>query len=259
MEKTILIPNSFYGPIVPAVFRQRLHRFAARVETEEGVEEVHIPNSGRLRELLFPGNQVGLHFEGRNGRKTRYTLVNAQTPSGWAYIDSRLPNRILAKHWRDFPELGGYEKAYPEKVSGASRFDLALYRGEPPEITFLEAKCVTLVREETGLFPDAPTERGRKHLHELAQLAREGRRSMVFFFLQHPAGRKAGANTATDPEFAIAMAEAIKAGVEFYAYRVFPGEKWVELTRVPVEGTVDGKVRRGLKPTAKSEKRSKAR
>ncbi len=234
MDKTILIPNSFYSRIVPAVFQQRLHRFAARVVTEEGEEEVHIPNSGRLRELLFPGNQVGLHFEGGKGRKTRYTLVKAQTSSGWAFIDSRLPNRILARHWRAFPQLSGYEEAYPEKSSGASRFDLVLQRGEPPETTFLEAKCVTLVREETGLFPDAPTERGRKHLLELAQLASNGRRSVVIFFLQHPAGKKAGANEEMDPEFAAAMHKAIKAGVEFYAYRVLPGEKWVELTRVPV-------------------------
>jgi DNA-binding sugar fermentation-stimulating protein len=112
-NKTILIPNSFYGRTVPAIFHQRLHRFAARVETEEGVEEVHIPNSGRLAELLFAGNQVGLHFEGRKGRKTRYTLVKAQTPDGWAFIDSRLPNRILAKHWQDLPPLRGYDKAYP--------------------------------------------------------------------------------------------------------------------------------------------------
>ena len=76
-NKTILIPNSFYGRTVPAIFHQRLHRFAAQVETEEGVEGVHIPNSGRLAELLFAGNQVGLHFEGRKGRKTRYTLVKA--------------------------------------------------------------------------------------------------------------------------------------------------------------------------------------
>ncbi len=234
-NKTILIPNTFYGLTVPAVFHRRLHRFAAWVETEEGIEEVHIPNSGRLAELLFAGNRVGLHFEGGKGRKTRYTLVKAQTADGWAYIDSRLPNRILAKHWQDFPQLSDYDKAYPETAVGASRFDLALYGKTSPAITFLEAKCVTLVQEGTGLFPDAPTERGRKHLHELARLALDGHRALVFFFVQHPGGKRAWANGKTDPEFAAAMHEAIQAGVEFYAYRVMPGEEWVELTEVPVE------------------------
>lgn len=234
-NKTILIPNSFYGRTVPAIFHQRLHRFAAQVETEEGVEEVHIPNSGRLAELLFAGNQVGLHFEGRKGRKTRYTLVKAQTDDGWAFIDSRLPNRILAKHWQDLPPLHVYDKAYPETTVGASRFDLVLHGRNPEKIAFLEAKCVTLVQEGIGLFPDAPTERGRKHLLELARLARDRNRALVFYFVQHPGGERAWANRKMDPKFADAMREAIQTGVEFYAYRVMPGEEWVELTEVPVE------------------------
>ena len=158
----IIIPNTFYSRLVPAVFHRRLHRFGAEVETEEGREVVHIPNSGRLSELLFPGNRVGLNYEGHSGRKTRYTLVQAQTEAGWAFIDARLPNWILARHWPQLPPLNLYHQAYPEKTWGNSRFDLALQKkgtlktGEKLATAWLEAKCVTLVRERRGLFPDAP-------------------------------------------------------------------------------------------------------
>ncbi|HEY8391329.1 MAG TPA: DNA/RNA nuclease SfsA [Capillibacterium sp.] len=242
----ISIPNLFYSRLEPAVFRCRLHRFAAEVETEAGCEVVHIPNSGRLGELLFPGNRVGLSYEEHPGRLTRYTLVRAGAGAGWAYIDARLPNRILSRFWRELPPLRPYQQAYPEKTWGKSRFDLALQSGgaagrdgpaAPGRMlttAWLEAKCVTLVRGRTGLFPDAPTARGRKHLQELIGLTREGKKAFVFFFLQHPGGDCVQANGETDPEFAAAMTEAAQCGVLFYAYRVEPGEEKVILTEVPV-------------------------
>lgn len=230
----ISIPNSFYRELTLAQFQRRLHRFAAEVVLEGQLEVVHIPNSGRLSELLFPGNQVRLHYEGNATRKTRYTLVAAQTDSGWSYIDSRLPNRILAHHWQDLPPLQDFTAAHPEVTFGASRFDLGLRTAEPSKWALLEAKCVTLVRDSCGLFPDAPTERGRKHLQELIHAVQQGQRSFVIYFLQHPAGVKTMANWETDPQFAQLMEEAYNAGVEFYAYRVTPGQTTIELTEVPV-------------------------
>lgn len=230
----IIIPNSFYGRLKPAVFQRRLHRFAAEVETEKGIEVVHLPNSGRLRELLIAGNQVGLNFEGHPGRKTRYTLVKVKAEAGWVFIDTRLPNRILAKHWRQLPPLRTYTDAHPERTWGTSRFDLALQGGEPPETAWLEAKCVTFVQDGIALFPDAPTERGRKHLLELTRIKEGGGRSFVFFFLQHPGGEYIKAHREMDPRFAEAMAAAASAGVEFHGYRVLPGEDRVVLTAVPV-------------------------
>ncbi|HOQ23318.1 MAG TPA: DNA/RNA nuclease SfsA [Bacillota bacterium] len=232
--KKITIPNTFYGRFEPAIFRKRLHRFAAEVEFAGKVEVVHIPNSGRLQELLFPGNQVGLHFEGHPKRQTRFTLVRAAVGGGWAYIDSRLSNRILKAHWRDLPPLAGYDRAWPEVVYGVGRFDLGLCHEATGQAELLEAKCVTLVEEGTGRFPDAPTERGRRHLQELARAVGEGFRGLVIFFAQHPTAEKVGANHATDPAFAARMAEARAAGVEFCAYRVEPGDEWVELTEIPV-------------------------
>ena len=232
----IVIPNSFYGNLVPAIFRHRLHRFGAEVEMAGGeVEIVHIPNSGRLRELLYSGNRVGLHFEGHPGRKTDYTLVKARTPAGWCYIDSRLPNRILVKHWSELPPLKGFTGASPEVTFGNSRFDLAL-RGEglPGKVAFLEAKCVTLIAGKTGLFPDAPTARGRKHLEELIAVAGEGGQAFIFFFLQHPGGGELKANRKTDPGFADLMKKAKEEGVKFYAYRVVLNGEELELELVPV-------------------------
>ncbi|NLW60012.1 MAG: DNA/RNA nuclease SfsA [Firmicutes bacterium] len=232
--RQIIIPNTFYGRLVPAVFHRRLHRFAAEVETEAGRATVHIPNSGRLRELLFPGNKVGLNDEGHSGRKTRYTLVGAETEAGWAFIDARLPNRILAAAWRKLPPLSVYDRVYPERTWGDSRFDLALQKDGSPETAWLEAKCVTLVQAGAGLFPDAPTERGRKHLLELAKLSAAGKRAFVFFFLQHPGGVSVQANQEMDPEFTAAVAAAAQAGVAFHAYRVQPAAATVVLTEVPV-------------------------
>lgn len=228
------LANIFYGPLVEAAMLKRLHRFAAEVETAGGQEVVHIPNSGRLKELLFAGNQVKLHFEGHDKRKTRHTLVAAHTAWGDSYVDSRLPNRILKAYWRDLPPLMDFSTATPEVSHGDSRFDLALQK-EGQDTAFLEAKCVTLVRDGVGLFPDAPTERGRKHLQELITLRQRGRQAFVFFFVQHPAGVRLAANRETDPEFGKLLAEAGSAGVGLHAFRVEPGEKTIALTPLPVE------------------------
>ncbi|NLC52687.1 MAG: DNA/RNA nuclease SfsA [Firmicutes bacterium] len=219
---------------MPAVFHRRLHRFAAEVETEEGRETVHIPNSGRLQELLFPGNKVGLNFEGHEGRKTRYTLVSAETEAGSAFIDARLPNRILAQAWQKLTPLSIYDQVYPERTWGSSRFDLALQKDDSAETAWLEAKCVTLVRDGAGLFPDAPTERGRKHLLELAKHSADGKKAFVLFFLQHPGGVSVQANQEMDPKFTAAVTIAAQAGVAFYAYRVLFTEETVVLAEVPV-------------------------
>jgi sugar fermentation stimulation protein A len=161
-------------------------------------------------------------------------LVKVKVEAGWVFIDTRLPNRILAKHWRELPPLCTYTEAHPERKWGGSRFDLALQGGESPDTAWLEAKCVTLVQDGIALFPDAPTERGQKHLLELTRIREEGSRSYVFFFLQHPGGKRIEAHREMDPQFAKAMVAAANVGVEFYGYRVLPGEDQVELTAVPV-------------------------
>lgn len=229
-----VISNTFYHSLVQATFDQRLHRFGANVLLDRKIEMVHVPNSGRLRELLYPGNAVLLHEEGHSGRKTKYTIVGAQVVGGWAFIDSRLPNRILKNCWRSIPVLSDYDEAWPEVGFGQSRFDMALQKGDE-ELTFVEAKCVTLVQERCGRFPDAPTERGQRHLQELMKAVQLGHRSMVIFFIQHPLAIETMANETTDPRFARLMREAVNAGVEFHGYRVDISLDCLKLSSIPVK------------------------
>ena len=231
--RQIIIPNTFYGRLVPAVFHRRLHRFAAEVETEAGRATVHIPNSGRLRELLFPGNKVGLNDEGHSGRKTRYTLVGAETEAGWAFIDARLPNRILAAAWRKLPPLSVYDRVYPERTWGTAG-SIWLSKGRIPRPPGWKPSVSLWCRPGPACFPTPLTERGRKHLLELAKLSAAGKRAFVFFFLQHPGGVSVQANQEMDPEFTAAVAAAAQAGVAFHAYRVQPAAATVVLTEVPV-------------------------
>lgn len=230
----IQITNTFYKALMPAVFRQRLHRFAAVVDLDGDSVTVHIPNSGRLRELLYPGNRVWLHDEGHPKRQTRYTLVAADVSGGRAFIDSRLPNRILARNWRDLPQLSSFGQAWTEVAYGGSRFDMALRCEDVEETTLLEAKCVTLVEEGTAFFPDAPSERGRRHVLELAQAQGRGDRGMVMFFAQHPAAERIMPHRTTDPAFADAVKKAMEAGVAFYGVRVLIGDDSLELSEIPV-------------------------
>lgn len=232
----ICLPNIFYGTLVPAVFKQRLHRFAATVSLDGVLETVHVPNSGRLKELLCPGNVVWLHDEGHPKRQTRYTLVAADVTRGRAFIDSRLPNRILARNWRDLPPLAIYDQAWTEVAYGESRFDMALRRKDADPTTLLEAKCVTLVEGGTAFFPDAPSERGRRHLSELAKAAADGTPGAVVFFAQHPAAERIRPHRITDPGFADAMKIAMTAGVMFQGYRVCVEDAWVKLDEIEVQG-----------------------
>lgn len=233
----ICLPNTFYRPLIPAIFQQRLHRFAATVSLNGAVETVHVPNSGRLKELLCPGNVVWLHDEGHPQRQTRYTLVAADVTGGRAFIDSRLPNRILARNWRELPPLSAYDQAWTEVAYGGSRFDMALRRKDKEETTLLEAKCVTLVEAEDAFFPDAPSERGRRHLSELAMAMAEGTPGVVVFFAQHPAAARIRPHRVTDPGFADAMKIAMTAGVIFHGYRVCVKDDWVTLDEIAVQGS----------------------
>ena len=196
----------------------------------EGRETVHIPNSGRLQELLFPGNQVGLNYEGHEGRKTRYTLVSAETEAGSAFIDARLPNRILAQAWQKLTPLSIYDQVYPERTWGSSQFDLALKRTTLPRRPGWKRSALRWCG--TGqAFPDAPTEQGRKHLLELAKLSADGKRPLFFFFssIQGSASKR----IEMDPKFTAAVTIAAQAEW-LYAYRVLFTEETVVLAEVPV-------------------------
>lgn len=158
-----------YDNIQRGVFLDRPNRFIAHVRLGERVETVHVKNTGRCRELLLPGAEVWLTAPGTPGRKTAYDLVAVRKENGLLInIDSQAPNKV-AQEW-----LGTqtYDQVVPEFRYGASRIDFMMRRGADQFL--MEVKGCTLEVDGIGYFPDAPTERGLKHLHELIRALKEG-------------------------------------------------------------------------------------
>ena len=218
-----------YAHITEAVFVRRINRFLAAV-TLNGVEErVHVKNTGRLRELFVPGARVLLDRAEAPGRKTGYDLVSVYHGSTLVNVDSQAPNRIAAEYLS--ANMPGLTALKAEQVCGASRFD---FRGEKDGQPFyLEVKGVTLVRDGIALFPDAPTERGLKHIRELTALKKSGVNAGVLFIIQRNDVRGFMPNRETQPAFAEALIRAREAGVRTDALDclVLPG---VVTARAPV-------------------------
>ncbi|UCH57829.1 MAG: DNA/RNA nuclease SfsA [Candidatus Bathyarchaeota archaeon] len=207
----------FPGPLVPAVFLSRPNRFLGIVFVEGEEAQCYIPNPGRMEELLYPGARVYLLERASETRKTSYNLVLVDKDGALVSIDSMVPNRVVSESIaagliREFRDLE-VEKA--EHTWGDSRLDFLL-RGDAGQL-LLEVKSCTLVREGVGLFPDAPTARGSRHLQALADGLEMGR-AAVFFLIQRPDAERMRPNEATDPEFAANLREVHLRGVEVYAY-----------------------------------------
>jgi sugar fermentation stimulation protein A len=199
-----------------AVFLRRLNRFVAEVSLDGAQVACHVPNSGRLTELLVAGAPARVLPKAGEGR-TACALVMVLNEGQWVVIDAHRANAV-AREAVEVALVPGLERAEclrREVVCGASRFDMACTVGGVRQ--YVEVKCSTLQREGVGLFPDAPTERGRKHLRELAELARSGLGCHVLFVMQHPASRAFAPNRETDPAFAAALAEVVAAGVRVHA------------------------------------------
>jgi sugar fermentation stimulation protein A len=210
-----------------ATFLRRYRRFLADIRWDDGrVETVHCPNSGSMRSLLTPETPclVQLHDDPR--RKLRGTLVLLGLPSGnWALVDTQRPNAIVAAGITAgaVPELAGYERLRREVAYGheGSRIDLLLEsdNGRPP--CYVEVKSVTqrLGDEARADFPDAVSERGAKHLRELAALARSGIRAVQFYLVDRSDCTACGIAADIDPAYATALHAAVADGVEVLAYR----------------------------------------
>ena len=215
-----------YANITQAVFLGRPNRFLAEVELNGSRETVHVKNTGRCKELLVPGCEVYLTEPGTPGRKTRYDLVAVRKQNGVLFnIDSQACNQVV-KEWL---EKQDYAKVVPEYTYGDSRIDFYLERqredGES-EKTLMEVKGCTLEMGGVGYFPDAPTERGVKHLRELAKAAKAGYRAVLAFVIQMDGVSQVRPHRDMHPEFGEAFDEAKAAGVEvlFLECHVEPGE-----------------------------------
>ncbi len=207
-----------YNNITSARFISRPNRFIAVVELEGKELKVHVKNTGRCRELLIPGCEVYLEKASNPERKTPYDLVAVNKDGKVINIDSQAPN-VVVKEWLE--SLGTYSLIRPEYRYGDSRIDFYMEKiCEAPTSTdavekyLMEVKGCTLFRNGTGLFPDAPTERGARHLRELIQAQNEGYHAQIAFVIQGEGISKVLPNQETDPEFAKAFYEAEKAGVE---------------------------------------------
>ena len=203
-----------YNEVLTGTFLRRPNRFIAHVQTEDGLEICHVKNTGRCAELLVPGADVTLSVGTNPNRKTRCDLVAVQKGPLYINMDSQAPNRAAAEAMpRLFP---GLTLLRPEAVFGASRLDFYLEQGEKK--TFVEVKGVTLEENGLALFPDAPTERGIKHLKELENCLRAGFGAAVLFVIQMRGVSCFSPNRKTHPAFADALLHAREAGVQVMAY-----------------------------------------
>jgi len=213
-----------YKNIVEAKFISRPNRFIAIVSVDGDEIKVHVKNTGRCKELLIPGCTVYLEKAGNPERKTPYDLVAVEKDGRIINIDSQAPNKVV-KEWLE--STGKYSKVQPEYKYGNSRIDFYMEKEIPNKSVqpyLMEVKGCTLFKDGIGYFPDAPTERGTKHLKELTMALEKGIKTRVAFVIQGEGISEVRPNEETDPEFAKAFYEAKKAGVEivFYLCEVTP-------------------------------------
>ena len=219
-----------YENTVPATFVRRVNRFVAEVEIEGKREQVHVKNTGRLKELLVPEAKVTLQKAEDPNRKTAYDLISVYKPGlEWVNIDSLAPNELMKQYLLS----QHYDVVKPEHTYGDSRFDF--YMESQGEKYLTEVKGCTLaedVKAGTGLFPDAPTQRGVKHLEELAKAAKEGYHCEIAFVIQMNGIRTVFPNDETQPEFGEALRRAVRAGVKVACYGCRVEADWIMITGV---------------------------
>lgn len=203
-----------YNNTVKGIFKERINRFEAYVEIEGEVTLVHVKNTGRCREILIPGVSVVLEYSAKKERKTSYDLIAAYKPGfGIINIDSQAPNKV-AYEWLN---KQGYDYIKPEYVYGESRIDFYMKKGN--EEFLMEVKGCTLEKNGVGYFPDAPTQRGIKHINELIRAKEAGFHVILAFVMGMNNIDTVLPNGEIHPEFEEAYKRAQKSGVEVITIR----------------------------------------
>lgn len=222
-----------YENIIAGKFLDRPNRFVAHVEVGGAVEVCHVKNTGRCRELLVPGAAVYLERAASPQRKTKFDMVAVRKGELLINMDAQAPNRVFREFaeqerlWKGLTGLRG------EYTWGDSRFDFLLE--DPQGLRFVEVKGVTLENGGVARFPDAPTERGVKHLRGLMRAVEQGYRAAVFFVVQMEGMQSFRPNDETHPAFGAALRKAAAAGVEVLAYECRVTPDTLEITcPVPV-------------------------
>ncbi len=225
-----------FPPLVEGRFIKRLNRFAALVDVEKREYLAHVPNSGRMGELLVPGYRVLLvPAPAGTTRKTVFDLALVDTGDALSSADARLPNKLVAEAIAEgrLPQFAGYPAVRPESTFGESRLDFLL---EGPEGScYVETKSVTLVEDGIALFPDAPTLRGVKHLHSLMTAMDIGHRAAVMFVIQRADAEAFAPHDEADPLLGETLRTAAARGVEVFAHRCHVDEQSISLAdAIPV-------------------------
>ena len=216
--------------ILKVKFIKRPNRFQGYVYINGEETLVHVPNTGRCKEILIPGCYVILRQEDNPKRKTKYDLIAGYKDEKLINIDSQIPNKVVfeALNLGKIEKLKKYNKIQREKTYGNSRFDFKL-SNDLGEEYYLEVKGVTLEENKEARFPDAPTERGRKHLLELIDVKNNHKGAGVLFLIQMQDVISFRPNDEMDKEFGKALRMAQDAGVDIFAYNCDVGENYIEL------------------------------
>ncbi len=216
-----------YGTTVTGQFISRPNRFIAEVLVGGEVKICHVKNTGRCKELLTKGARVILEKSSNPARRTEYDLIAVYKGDILINIDSQAPNKVFYEFARRGGFLDGITLIKPEQYYGKSRFDLYLERGG--ERIFAEVKGVTLEENGVLMFPDAPTERGVKHVKELMSAVKDGYKAYIVFVIQTEECKYFTPNIKTHPEFAEALKNASENGVEIMAYTCCVSEDSLEI------------------------------
>lgn len=216
-----------YGDIHTGIFLSRPNRFIAHVEIDGADEICHVKNTGRCRELLIPGCRVFCEKSSNPNRKTKYDLIAVTKGDRLINMDSQAPNKAAGEAADRL--FDGVVSVRPEYAYGSSRIDF--YIETKSERILMEVKGVTLEEDGVVMFPDAPTERGIKHLKELSAAAADGYRACILFVIQMNGVRYFTPNRRTHPQFAEALKQAAQSGVEILAYDTVVTENSMEINK----------------------------
>ena len=205
-----------YENMCDGKFIKRLNRFTAVVDINGREETVHVKNTGRLKELLIPGSTVYLSESDISSRKTKYDLVSVEKDGQIVNIDSQAPNKVFGEYLKSGGLFNDIKLIKPETFFGSSRFDF--YIETEGEKIFAEVKGVTLKNGKVAMFPDAPTERGVKHINELCLARKNGYGAMIIFVVQMKGVTVFKPNRITHRAFADALIRARNEGVAVKAF-----------------------------------------
>lgn len=221
-----LVKSMKYETMTEGRFIRRRNRFIAEVMVNGTAEAVHVRNTGRLRELFVTDARVLLEPASNPERKTRYSLVCVEKNGQWVNVDSTAPNQIVEEMVRAGRLFSDITYVKREKTFGKSRFDLYVEHGGQKH--YIEVKGVTLEVDGAARFPDAPTERGIKHIYELMEARKQGYLASIIFIIQMKGVKVFEPNRATQPAFAEALLKAAGAGVEILAFDCIVTENSLE-------------------------------